>query len=307
MRKSLRLQSRLALGFDNAEFEFAQVSREDAHAGVPVVTLGFLSLAGSTGAMPLALTELILHNRKKSRALHAFLDLLNRRFWELLYMRQCRGGNAIHVLRDRHSLVRQGRLTRAFAGVGGGSLSLPPDAGRYLPALFTHCLAAGDGAGDEAQTSRLISEILGQPVHLEKHIPARLPVTSRLALLLGASRERGDQKSRHSVLGDRAWVACGLKVTMMIDTGGSISDMLPLAQGATLRRLTRLLRVLHSNNLPPIRLLLRNQHAAIAVLGRGALLGWGVSLKSVRPASQLVEVSHQAMERFIQLPEENFP
>lgn len=301
LRGRIRLKSHVGLAFEASDFSLS--STPD---GPPTLRLAFLTLAGIGGPLPIGLSERLLWSRGSAggEAFHEFLDLINRRFWELLLLAQAAGSNAHYVLLDRQRTRYLENLMCSFTGLE--RCFSPPfqTAGiatqRHLDQM---CVEMSTGTGDARQIATFLQQVLGSDISIREHQPVRLPISESSIVRLGRRDVRDVVKGQ--VLGRRGWVACALQVCIHMALPDQLAGFLPLASGDKLKLLKQMLTIRHSPHMPPWSLLLRVPASERqSQLGSSNLrLGWGARLGSKLPASQLVEVSYRAL-RFN--PEESF-
>lgn len=279
--------------FASREFSIEYPRASDAAADeLPTLRVAFLSLAGVAGTLPFALSERMLCDYSEgSKALHAFLDLLNRRFWELLFFAQGVNGNPQYALLDR----RHARVLAdiSFAVTGLRDPVRPGEPGGGAPLLHRiqrNCFAAGNGVGDLVELGQLLSAMLGADIRLQQHLPFLLKVaTSSRAMLSTGSA--GARLARNAVAGLGAWVACAWVATVTASHPAQLKSFLP--GNTAFQRLLEVLGIFWGHARPPLTLRLQSPTAAsFSELGCPDLvLGWGARIASRCPASQIIDIS----------------
>ena len=283
--------------FASREFSIEYPRASDAEADArPTLRVGFLSLAGVGGILPFALSERMLFDYGEgSKALHAFLDMLNRRFWELLFFAQGVGGNPQYALLDRR---RAGVLADMSFSVSRLSDrfrldDLGADA-RLLHRIKRNCVGAGHGVGDLAELGALLSEMLGADIRLRRYQPIRLNVASSAVAVLG-DHHAGARLSRNAVAGRKALVACAWSATVRTSQQTQLKKFLPGNTG--FKRLREVLGVFWGYASAPLTLRLQSPVSpSLSELGASDLvLGWGARLGGAPCASQIIDISPSSM------------
>lgn len=284
--------------FASHEFsiEYPRV-RDDAGVALPTLRVAFLSLAGIGGALPLMLSERILHEYNEGgKALHAFLDLLNRRFWELLFLAQGIGGNPQYAFLDSSHVELLSCTSFAIAGLsdklrlGSTPIDVP-----HLALIERYCVEAGSGWGHLRELEQLLTQMLDAEVQLKQYEPIRLKVISSSLTVLGAGPSSGGL-ARSAVLGLNAWVPCAWNVTVRVSSHEKVRDFLP---GMPIfRRLHKILGVILGNARAPLRLHLQSPTGpSRSQLGAtDMLLGWGARLWGKEPCIQIIDISADGVE-----------
>ena len=293
LRGRVHLRSSIDMKFASREFavEYPHMD-EGAGGALPTLRLAFLSLAGIGGALPLALSEWMLSDHSDgSKALHVFLDLLNRRFWELLFFSQGLGANAHYALLNRRHANMLADISFAITGLSDQlRLEDASDGAHLLRTIKRNCVAASSGAGDLRELGHLLSQRLDAFVQLRPYEPIRLKVIPSSIAALGSVLS-GASLARGVVTGLYAWVACAMVATVRVSHHLKLRHFLPGGSGCT--QLQELLSIFFGHARTPVRLrLLSPVDGSLSELGRSEMtLGWGARLGGAGPASQIVEVS----------------
>ncbi len=292
LRGHVHLRSSIDLKFASREFAIEYPRMQGGHVdALPTLRVAFLSLAGAGGPLPLALSERMLSDHSDgSKALHVFLDLLNRRFWELLFFSQGVGGNAHYALLDRRHASMLANISFAITGLSDqlrledASIGAP-----LLRRIKRNCVAASSGAGDLRDLGQLLSQMLDAVVQMRQYEPIRLKVIPSSIAALG-SVVSGASLARGAVIGLYAWVACAMVATVRVSHHLKLRHFLP--GGAGFAQLQELLGIFSGHARTPVRLRLQSPvDDSLSELGRsGMTLGWGARLKGDGPACQIVEI-----------------
>lgn len=292
----LRLQSRIALGFPSDDFHLEKQKSDDANNGLPVIHISFLALAGASGPLPWWITEkIILDATGDGKALHRFLDLLNRRFWELLFLKDRLGSNPQYGSSNSQHALLLNELSFAFvgleqtpdllSGLGGGSV---------LHKTMQYCWSTSSGSGSHETLAVLLSKACGLAVEVRGFQLARLPVADQAKLVLGAY---GRLSSLGSVIGNKALVLGSVELQVVLPGAELLNQYLPSVDGAHLKLLCRSLVIFYGQSLPQValRLLYFSDNTFAKLGGERCRLSWGGMLSTNLPCSQMVSVSAQAM------------
>lgn len=300
LRGRVQLRSQINFAFPTREFSVGMLPENTRKEGdLPVIWLAFFTLAGGGGALPNWVSEKIILDRQgDGKALHAFLDLLNRRFWELLFLAQGAGHNPHYALLNRRHTQSLRELSYAVAGLGQvATMPRMVSGARVLHNIEQRCLAAMCGTGGTISLAELLTQTCDRRIRLREYVPMRLSVVDRMHLSLGRKGRSGGI-SRGQVIGAKAWVACALVVIVLLADVDDINQYLPGDDGAQLVMMERILGIFYMENMPPMTLQLQClAHLRYSELGARTLrLGWGARLTSGLPASQIIRLSRLAME-----------
>lgn len=301
LRGRLRMRSQVAPSFHARDFILDQENRtgSESKPTIPTARLAFLTLAGAGGALPWWISEKILWDRSGAgAALHAFLDLLNRRFWELLFLSQSVGSNPQYGFHSAHHAQLLSSLSYAIVGLGNDAIPSCVDNGAaILHRIKQHCWGSGRGTGGVAELASLLTEACGSAVSLREHYPVCLPVGGQSQLFLGSSG-RNRLSAIGGVIGAKAWVFCALVAMVRLSNTENVSDYLPPLEGEKeggrrLKLLREILDVFYVQNLPPIMLQIGYlSKTSFSCLGsRDLRLGWGAALADSSPVTQIVRFS----------------
>lgn len=296
LRGRLRMRSHIAMGFSSVDFHLTVRNSDDDP--LPVMNISFLTLAGAGGALPLWISEKIIHDTTgEGKALHHFLDLLNRRFWELLFLKSCLGGNPQYRFCSSHHALLFKEL--CFALVGLEYRSDPLSDQRRVSVLhktMQHCWVAASGTGGHGALAALLSSACGCRVQVFGTQLVSLPVAGQSRLILG---EHGRLSRSGCVIGSRALVTGGVLLRIAVPDAELVDQYLPSPDATYLKLLRRILTIFYGQSLPPVALRLQFcSDKRFATLGGGRCrLGWGAMLFTSSPCSQIAGLSAQVMSR----------
>ncbi len=299
LRGRLRMRSQITPSFHSRDFSLEQeiATGIKKKSVVPTARLAFLTLAGVGGALPWWISEKILWDRSGAgAALHAFLDLLNRRFWELLFLSQTVGNNPQYGFHNSYHAQLLSSLSHAIVGLGHDAIpSCTNNRAAILHKIKQYCWGSGRGASGAAALSELLTDACGSPVSLREHHPVCLPVAGQSQLFLGPGI-RNRLSPMAGVIGAKGWVFCALIVTVCLSNADGLSDYLPPLDdggGQRLNLLREILDVFYVQNLPPVMLQIGYlSGASFSCLGsRDLRLGLGAELACNGAVTQIVRFS----------------
>lgn len=177
------------------------------------LALNLYSLAGADGPLPLFLTEHIQTEKGAGGLeLHAFLDMLNLRTWELMFLRDVSGHDPRYIGFNPSHARWLDKLTQAIAQVG------VPDRDAVHPNLQRLVLqqgfTAGRRGGDASNLAAVLSALLACAVEVRRHAPIRLNSTARSIL----GRAGKTLLGQGAGLGARTWVASATDIVLQLNT-----------------------------------------------------------------------------------------
>jgi len=292
------MQSLISLGFPSDDFLLEMQKSDITGDESPVMHISFLTLAGTGGALPWWITEkIILDAKGEGKALHRFLDLLNRRFWELLFLKSRLGGNAQYGFCSPHHAALFNELCFAQVGLENRADSLGAPSGiSVLHKTMQHCWVAAGGTGRHETLTALLTSACGCKVEVCGFQLVRLPVANQSKLALG---EHGRLSRAGGVIGTTALVPGGVVLRVVLHDAELVDQYLPSADASCLKLLRRILAIFYAQSLPPVALRLQYpSNKTFSGLGNSRCrLGWGAMLSSRVPCSQMVGLSARTMSR----------
>jgi type VI secretion system protein ImpH len=279
--EAVRLRGMVSLAFqprdigavrrEGPEGEGGDVAAPSAPAPYTLTTPA-MSLAGATGPLPLAYTEMLLERRAaRDHAMGDLLDIFNHRFLSFLY----RG-------RRKHAPALGGQeptaSTLAACLDALGNLGLSPTVHRAgtpregLPWL-RHAGLLGGAPRSMAALLALLSDRLGMRIGGSQFVGGWLAVDDRDAVRLSArARPAAIGLGAGTVLGRRAWdQAAGIRLDVPVPAAGRMAALLP--GGADHGLIARLVNA-HAAQRLDVELALHVDAPEPARLGAGARLGW---------------------------------
>lgn len=174
--------------------------------------LSMYTLAGVDGPLPLFLSERMLTEKSAGGSgLHAFLDLLNLRTWELVLLRDISGHDPRYVGFGPAHAQRLDQLTQAV-----GQIRVPDhfdERTHVHRLLLQHAFTAGRLGGCATNLGAVLSSLLDCKVEVRRHAPVRLDIARRCVIGLAANT----RLNRGAALGDRAFVASGTEIVLRLD------------------------------------------------------------------------------------------
>ena len=284
LRRGIQLRSNCSLSFSPHEISSCE------HDGKGwQVQLNVLTLLGLDGALPIYLTELILEQpHQGGKALHQFLDLFNRRFWELLFQSYRLGVRPQYGFNNQRAKDLIQVLAHTCSGLSASVEDVDNERDATLArSLMSYCFVLGNGAGERRALQDLLSLAIGYRVHVmqEKNCPVDVSIAAQAHLNTAFSNGYG-------ILGKR--VALGRKMIFEVWLNDDdLDSFFPAPQGMKLRRLLQFARAIDAGQTPFFSLhcfVLRPPRPACSLLGR-ARLGWGMALGGASHHTSLIRFS----------------
>ncbi|WP_175983133.1 type VI secretion system baseplate subunit TssG [Caballeronia zhejiangensis] len=278
------LRSFNALGFP--AFEMAIESSGTGRR--PIASIAFLTLAGLHGPLPTWVTEKIQDVRDpEAQGIHAFLDLLNRRFWELLFIAHAQGSRPHLGIQPRGAALTARLL---------GALTQAHSAGLQRFSSTLQAVGFVDVRGFQKLIAYLGKE-LGATVWAKRAVPVRLATGNACRSNLGQAH-----LARAAVIGTRARLACGVRVFVDLTRHEDAKDCVERRQ-KLLVAIVRVVRAsLRKHQLPVmLRIAVSTQRSASCLGSAGVRLGQGACLGIEAPVSQLLDFSHRWIARTIEV------
>jgi type VI secretion system protein ImpH len=296
LREVVRFRHEVRLDFPASDVELIQAPDG---AEPPSMTVNLLGLAGLTGPLPPAVTELVMERRfRKDFALRDFLDIFNHRLISLFYRARKKYRPSLDPRMPIRTpevprgpeLPEDGRMARvlfSFLGLGTphlrGRMQLPdrallPYAGLFID-QFRSTEALARILRDYFDAGVEISEFHGKWHNLEADDVTRI----------GRRRGQNRRLGRDAVLGTRVWnVAASFEVRVGPLTYAQFLSFLPT--GRAFRPLIAAVRFFVSEELDfTIRLMLKAADVPRMRLGH-VFLGWTTWLRSTAVAASDAQV-----------------
>jgi predicted component of type VI protein secretion system len=292
LRGPLSLRSNISLVFNDRDIHDCELGYNKGR-----LWLNILTLAGVNGVMPTRLTEEILAvKRRGGDSLHEFFDLLNRRFWELLFQSYRIGTRPQYGFHDHSAQRLIHDLAQSYVGIRTtpalGQRIAPPD---YQTYLLRYSFHNRNGVGGTNGLSELISQAIARPVTLSDWTTCKLPVPERYQMRL--SSPTAPNFLGKCILGRRTKLRRFLMVSIAI-TANDCPNFYPTESGWAIRALVSALQTSLSNR---VMLLAANYKVLVqptdtARLGQvSSRLGWGAHLGGSAIHTSLVSVSALAI------------
>lgn len=287
LREVVRFRHEVRLDFPASDIEEVRPPSGD-HP--PEVVVNMLGLAGVSGPLPSAVTELILERRfRKDTAIRDFLDIFNHRLVSLFYRARKKYRPSLdprmpirtpEVPRGRE-LPDDGRMARvlfSLLGIGTphlrGRTQLPDRALLPYTGLFVDQFRSG------ASLRNVIEDYFGAAVAIEEFHGKWFPLDSADVTRLGRRRGQNQLLGRGAALGTRVWDdAASFEVQLGPLTFSQFLAFLPI--GRAFRALIALVRFYVTEEVSfTFRLKLIAAEVPRLALGRAAFLGWTTWLRT---------------------------
>jgi predicted component of type VI protein secretion system len=292
LREPLSLRSNISLEFNASDIHDCELGERKGK-----LWLNILTLAGVNGVLPTRLTEDILAaKRRGGESLHEFFDLLNRRFWELLFQSYRIGTRPPYGFHDRNAQSLIQDLAQNYVGLRGtpatDQANVPPD---YPTYLLRYCFHSRNGAGGPKGLAELLSQAIARPVSVSDWAACKLPVPERYQMRL--STPATPHFLGKCVLGRRTKV----RRFLLIDVAFEATDwpqFCPAEGGWAIRALVG---ALHASLAGRVVVLAANYKILVQPIDTARLgqvtcrLGWGARLAGAPAHTSLVQVSAAAI------------
>lgn len=296
----LHLRSNLSLAYGTGELHDISIRRTD-NGTETTVCLNILTLGGAGGVLPLQLSEDVLRARRQGGvALHQFLDLFNRRFWEIFFQsyrigtRPQFGFNNLAASRLIHDLATNAvGLCNDF---GNAIVDGKVMANSHQSYLLRYCFHVGHGSGTSEALAELISRGIEYPLLIIERGACRAPIPRRHTCCL-QNTVRVFGRRGFGMLGRRAVV----RTLRILDVQGPANKLhlfLPIAGGRLLQFALQLLTMALAGALSLVALRYRAAvtHGESGRLGDPMFrLGWGASMGARGNYCNLIQVSSSAI------------
>lgn len=291
LRGPLSLRSNISLVFNDSDIHDCELGDNKGK-----LWLNILTLAGINGVLPIRLTEEILATKKQGGdSLHEFFDLLNRRFWELLFQSYRIGTRPQYGFHDHSAQRLIQDLAQSYVGIRStpalGQTIAPSNYQAYLLRYRFH---SRNGDGGNNGLVELLSQAIARPVTLSDWSTCKLPVPERYQMRL--SLPASPSFLGKLILGRRTKLKRFLMVNIEI-TVRDLPNFYPIASGWAIRAL---LSALHTSLSNRVVILAANYKVLIrpidtALLGEvSCRLGWGAHLGGAAIHTSLVRTSASA-------------
>ena len=299
LRKTLILRSNISLKFNASDIHNCELGD---HKGT--LWLNILTLAGVNGVLPMRLTEDILAaKRRGGESLHEFLDLLNRRFWELLVQSYRIGTRPQYGFNDQHAKKLIQVLAQNYVGFKATSVidqanALP----HYQRYLLNFCFQSRNGAGGPKGIAELLSKSISRQVTVNEWIDCKLPTPERLQMRLSA--KKNPHFLGRSFLGRRA----NIKRLLSINVGFEAREwpqFCPAENGWATRALLGAVNASLAGRVVVlgVNFKILIQPSDTARLGQSAYrLGWSARLVGAPAHTSLVRISALAISNIHKQP-----
>ncbi len=194
------------MGFPRADYVLVEKGSEN----IPLIEMAVLTLVGPDGILPKWVLEKILYEKENGgNALHAFLDIINRRFWELFYQIDA----ALHLKREGGFAQESLNLVKSLVDCHHEvRAEWCMDLAGFL-SFWQSCMVSHNSYCDMRYAVDTISRLLDfKNVYSEPaHSSMRLEISSRAALVIGKS-PLACLRTDGGVLGKKLWMNYGSRL-----------------------------------------------------------------------------------------------
>lgn len=300
LRGVLSLRSNMSLVFNDRDIHDCELGERKGK-----LWLNILTLAGVNGVLPTRLTEDILAaKRRGGDSLHEFFDVLNRRFWELLFQSYRIGTRPQYGFHNQSAQGLIQDLAQSYVGLRAtpnlGQKIPPPD---YPTYLIRYCFNSKNGTGGPNGLSELLSQAIARPVSVSDWAACELQVPERYQLRLGSPSTPTLLGSK-CILGRRTKVRRFLLLSVAFEAG-DWPHFCPVTGGWAIHALIGALHVSLADRVVVLAATykVRVQPSDTAGLGQVTCrLGWGAHLGGAAAHTSLIQISSTALSNIQKNP-----
>lgn len=283
-----RLRSNLGITYSNREFNYSLVKGcKDSRSEI-MISMSVLTLAGADGVLPWWINEKIYDDLYEGGSeLHQFLDRINRRFWELLFMTSgCGHMRHIPFVREAQFTMMD-ELVFAIAGIPKFSL-LPEGQGNseIIKTIRTLAYSSKNRKLDEKNLEKILEETCKRAVAVRRRKLIRVPIADKSKIHLGRC-ERSFLKRNNSILGNKSYIYSGLELEIFLHKYSEIIEYIPEPIGKYFSAVKNAIQVFYGQNTPVLSFRINapfdNELSRIG--SRFCRLGWGASLSNDKDTS----------------------
>lgn len=296
LQGKLRLRSNISLAFGAGELQDISVRRVE-NGTETTLWLNILTLGGGGGVLPLQISEDILRARRHGGdALHQFLDLINRRFWEILFQSYRIGTRPQFGFNNPTARWLIHDLAKNAVGFGNTAANGGLTANSHQSYLLRYCFNVGHGSGTSDALAELLSRGIEQQVRIVERESCHALIPRRHSCCLHGPAAVGVARS-FGMLGRRAVV----RKLRILDIQGAADNLylfLPIAVGRLLQVALQLLTMALAGEFSLVALRYRASVKAgeSCRLGEAMLrLAWGGALGTRGDYCNLIYISSAAI------------
>lgn len=262
----------------------AVFSKEKSHEKYTLI-LSFMTLAGVSGPLPWWVTDHILRSKDDhGQSLHSFLDILNRRFWELLFL-------TARLASSPFFGASENKIDEILHQLPFGLVAADEelfDIGEESTDFFGHrirsqCFENPSGTADFLTLVDLFSKIFKSELDVLQHRLVNLPIAPSSRLFVGKSVFG----SNNAVIGSSAGSPLGLVFRIRISSADSLEFF---CSSNALKNLAKLVRIYYGLCVPPVSVYLQcRAEDDFSKLGYPSCrIGSGAMINSMYLNSQIV-------------------
>lgn len=246
--------------------------------------LSFMTLAGVSGPLPWWVTDHIIRSEdQQGESLHSFLDILNRRFWELLFLTGRLASSPFFGASENIIDEILHQLPYGLVAVDEKFFDITEahakSYGRQLKSQFFENIS---GSGEFLALIDFFSKNLKSELDVIQHRLVNLPIARRSISFLGAAVLGSD----NAVIGSSAASPIGLEFRIRISPDESLDCF---CSSNALENLAQLVRIHYGLCLPPVNFYLHcPAEDDFSKLGyKSCRMGFGAMIKSNYINSQI--------------------
>jgi len=253
-----------------------------------------LTLAGSDGVLPWWVAEKIQDEVYSGGSeLHQFLDLLNRRFWEILFMSSgC--GQKRHIQyenKEHHEILDELSFGIARTPKHLG-LATNVESVEALHWIRTLAYSAGANCLSDASLKLALETVCKKVISIHKNQIVRLPVSEAAKFCIGTKSGANAIGKTGYVLGAKALTYSGMIIEIFLKKVGELKDLFPFRQSRCLTSIINILSLYYGQCIPHLTLKINTPYGKeISCLGSPlCTLGMGATISLDSPASTIITI-----------------
>ena len=284
LRNLIHIQSKIGSHFEPLEYRYSENEIQTDSGLVRRAKVFLLTLAGSDGLLPWWVGEKIeLESHLGGKELHEFLDIINRRFWELLFVSSGVG----HLAHIPFSIYKQKNLIDSLTF----SLANTEQQNDFSQSLINKSLMhsirqlAWSSPGNiitGIPIENILSKEFGVIIKLRKRVLTKIPVSHRCLLTIGDSFS-GFISRKSSVIGRNAIVYGGIEMQIVLNDSSQISDYTSLNTNTSLQTILKVMQLIYAQVLPTLilRLCFESSKLFSRIGNKECRLGFGAMVSNL--------------------------
>jgi len=287
-------RSNVGTRFTNLDFEFSSFQKTKSINMLPLIKMNMLTLAGPDGALPWWVAEKIQYELYSGGSeLHVFLDLLNRRFWEILFM-SSGSGNRRHIryARKEHYEVMDELSFGLCSTPRPFTIINDVESVEAIQIMRTNGYAQHSKSPSGEEMVTMLEILCKKRFSIKKNQMIRLPIGERAKIRIGKDSKTSRISRYGSVLGNRALTYSGMIIEVFLNSASELQDLMLLNESKCIKNINTILSIFYGQVTPHLILRVNTfRMAAMSCLGSSScVLGWGASTNLNNEASFIFSV-----------------